>query len=111
MASAFPGWPVVLAPHWITDAGTSGSAPLVAAAMAILSADQRSAHQPPVGPANGLFYYLERAAPASFWDVVSGNNRYLRGVPGHSAKPGYDLASGLGVPQFATLAAELPPPA
>ena len=111
VASAFPGWPVVLAPHWITDAGTSGSAPLVAAAMAILSADQRRTHRPPVGPANGLFYYLDRAAPASFWDVVSGNSRYLRSVPGHSAKPGYDLASGLGVPQFATLAAELPPPA
>lgn len=111
VASQFPGWPVVLAGHWSTDDGTSGSTPLVASAMAILSADQQGQHAPPVGPANGLFYYLERTAPAAFWDVVSGNNRYLAKIPGFQAKAGYDLASGLGVPQFAALAAMLPAPA
>ena len=111
VASQFPGWPVVLAGNWVTDAGTSAAAPLVASAMAILSADQRRLHRPPVGPANGLFYYLARCAPGTIWDLVSGNNGYLRKVPAHNAKRGYDLASGLGVPRFAALTARLPAPA
>ncbi|MGO9906726.1 MAG: hypothetical protein ACLP4R_12915 [Solirubrobacteraceae bacterium] len=110
VASQFPGWPVVLGGNWVTDGGTSGSAPLVATAMAILAADQQQRHQPPVGPSDGLFYYLARTVPANIWDVVSGNNSYLPKVPAFQAKPGYDLASGLGVPQFAALAASLPAP-
>jgi kumamolisin len=109
-ASQFPGWPIVLGGNWVTDGGTSGSAPLLASAMAILAADQKQQHQPPVGPSDGLFYYLARAVPATFWDVVSGNNSYLPRVPAFQAKPGYDLASGLGVPQFAAVAASLPAP-
>ena len=101
---------MVLGGNWTTDAGTSGSAPLVAAAMAILSAGQRRAHRPPVGPANGLFYTLARSTPGTFWDVVSGNNAYLPRVSGYRGKPGYDLASGLGVPQFAAVAARLQAP-
>ncbi len=110
-ASQFPGWPVVLAGHWVTDAGTSGSAPLVASAMAIISANQRHRHRPPVGPANGLLYYEAGRARSSMFDVVSGANRYLHKVQARHAKRGYDLASGLGVPQFALLGAQLPPPA
>jgi hypothetical protein len=111
VASQFPGFPVVLAGHWANDAGTSAAAPLVASAMAILSADQERLGLPPVGPANGLFYYSDRASPATFWDVVNGNNRWSAAAPGHRARRGYDLASGLGVPQFAQLAAALPSPA
>ncbi len=110
VASQFPGWPVVLAGNWVTDSGTSGSAPLVASAMAILSASQQRLHLPPVGPANGLFYDLARCAPATMWDVISGNNGYLPDVRAHRATRGYDLASGLGVPRFALIAAKLPPP-
>ncbi len=110
-ASQFPGWPVVLAGHWVTDAGTSSSTPLVASAMAIVSANQRRRHRPPVGPANGLFYYQSRRAPNTMFDVISGANGYLRNVPARHATRGYDLASGLGVPQFALLQAQLPPPA
>ena len=47
VASQFPGWPVVLAGHWVTDAGTSAAAPLVASAMAILSADQQRRRRRP----------------------------------------------------------------
>ncbi len=107
-ASAFPGWPVSLGGNWETDAGTSASAPLVAAAMAVISADQRRDHQPPLGPTNGLFYYLQRHQPAAFYDIVHGNNGLLRGIPGYVARRGYDLASGLGVPQFAWIARHLP---
>jgi kumamolisin len=107
-ASSFPGWPVVLGGHWVIDAGTSAAAPLVAAAMAVVSADLQRQNLPPVGPADGLFYYLAKCRPSAFWDVVGGNNGYFRKVPARYAKPGYDLASGLGVPQFAQVAQLIP---
>ena len=110
-ASMFPGWPVVLAGHWELDGGTSASTPLAASAFAIISAAQRAAGRPPLGPADGLLYTLDRTAPGTIYDIVSGSNRYYRQIPGYSAKPGYDLASGLGVPQYGQLAAALPPPA
>jgi hypothetical protein len=80
----------------------------VATAMAILSANQRHRHRPPIGPAHGLFCYLARCAPSTIWHVVSANNGYLPTVRAQNAKRGYDLASGLGVPRFAFLAARLP---
>jgi hypothetical protein len=110
-ASNLPGWPVELGGNWTVDGGTSASTPLVATAMAIISAQQQRRHRPPIGPASGLFYYLAKRAPKTMWDVVSGANGYLRKVPARHAKRGYDLASGLGVPQFALVAAALPPAA
>jgi subtilase family serine protease len=109
-ASMLPGWPVVLAGNWIEDAGTSASAPLVASAFAIVSAAQRAARRPPLGPVDGLLYWLRRHRSALLFDIVSGSNRYFRKVPGWTARPGYDLASGVGVPQFERLAAGLPRP-
>lgn len=109
-ASSFPGWPVVLGGNWVVDGGTSAAAPLVASAMAVISANLRRHHLPPIGPADGLFYYLARAQPDSLWDVVQGNNGFFPSIPAHFAKRGYDLASGLGVPQFAQIARHLPPP-
>jgi subtilase family serine protease len=107
-ASTFPGWPVALGGTWLIDGGTSAAAPLVASAMAVLSADLRRRHLPPVGPANGLFYYLARHRPSAFWDVIRGNNGFFANVPAHVARRGYDLASGLGVPQFAEIARVMP---
>ncbi len=109
-ASMLPGWPVVLAGNWVEDAGTSSSAPLLASAFAVLSAAQRRAGLPPLGPVDGLVYHLESTAPQTIFDVTEGNNRFLPRVHAFPAKPGYDLASGLGVPNFAQLAASLPPP-
>ena len=109
-ASLFPAWPVVLAGHWVTDGGTSAATPLLAGAFAVLSARQRAAGLPPLGPVNGLLYALRPANPSTFFDIVSGSNGYSRRVPADAARPGYDLASGLGVPQFASIAASLPPP-
>ena len=107
-ASNFPGWPVALGGTWLIDGGTSAAAPLVASAMAVLSADLRRRHLPAVGPANGLFYYLARHRPSAFWDVIHGNNGFFAKVPAHVARRGYDLASGLGVPQFAEIARVMP---
>lgn len=108
-ASMLPGWPVVTAGNWIEDAGTSASAPLLAAGFATLSARLRAAGQPPLGPVNGLLYALAASGPAPVFDVVSGDNGYLPKVPAQQAGPGYDLASGLGVPRFDQLAGTLGP--
>lgn len=110
-ASNFPGWPIVDGGSWLVDGGTSAAAPLIAGAMAAVSADLRRHHQPPIGPANGLLYYLSSQRSAALWDVVMGNNRYFPTVPGFNAKRGYDLASGVGVPQFASVVRDLPSPA
>jgi subtilase family serine protease len=109
-ASSFPGFPVVLGHNWVVDGGTSGAAPLVASAMAVISANLQRRHLPPVGPANGLFYWLAKHRRGAFWDVVHGNNGFVRKVRPHRAKRGYDLASGLGVPQFARVAGSIPAP-
>ncbi len=110
-ASILPGWPVVTAGNWVQDGGTSASTPLLAAGFATLSARLRAAGLPPLGPVNGLLYALADRGAAPLFDVVSGNNGYEAKVPPQLAGPGYDLASGLGVPRFDQLVAVLPPPA
>jgi kumamolisin len=109
-ASNLPGWPVVFAGNWVGDAGTSAATPLVASAMAIASADQRRHGRPGLGQADGLFYDLQRRAPQTFQDIVKGNNRFRKRIPGFRAKRGYDLTTGLGVPRFDVLASRLPAP-
>ena len=110
-ASNFPGWPIVDGGSWLVDGGTSAAAPLVAGAMAVISADLRRHRLPPIGPANGLLYYLSSQRPSTLWDVIHGNNHFLPTVPGFRAKRGYDLATGVGVLQFPAAARALPPPA
>ncbi|MBD0282739.1 MAG: hypothetical protein ICV69_11175 [Thermoleophilaceae bacterium] len=109
-ASMLPGWPVVLGDNWVEDAGTSASAPLLAGAFAVISARERAAGRPPLGPVNGLLYFLQASVPDAIFDVVSGDNGYDRRVPPLRAGPGYDRASGLGVPRFDRLAVTLPAP-
>jgi subtilase family serine protease len=110
-ASTFPGWPVNIAANWIEDGGTSASSPLVAGAFAVLSARERAAGRPPLGPVDGLLYRLRTRSAGALYDIVSGNNGFDAKVPARVARPGYDLASGLGVPQFGALSGVLPRPA
>jgi subtilase family serine protease len=108
LADIVPGWPDVISATLQTVGGTSGATPLVAAALALVSASERDAGRPSVGLANGWFY---RAAsqPSAFFDVTRGGND-LAGVGCCQASAGYDLASGLGAPNWATLPAMLPKP-
>jgi hypothetical protein len=77
----------------------------------VLSARERASGRPPLGPVNGLLYSLAQTNPAALFDIVAGSNGYNPRVPGINATPGYDMASGLGVPRFDQLAGVLPPPA
>ena len=110
LAAVQPGWPVFLDGTLQSVGGTSGSTPFIAAATALVDAQQLSQHRPRIGLANGWFYRAAQRNPASFYDVTQGNNR-LKLVNCCAATPGYDLASGLGVPDWAVLPNELPDPA
>lgn len=107
LADIVPGWPVVMNGGLQPVGGTSGSTPLTAAATALVSANERQAGRPPIGLANGWFY-AAATQPSTFFDVTTGNND-LAGVGCCTATKGYDSASGLGVPNWATLPAALPP--
>jgi len=108
LADIVPGWPDVLDGTLLPVGGTSGSTPFTAAATALVDGSQHAAGLPAIGLANGWFY---RAAshPGAFFDVTTGNND-LAGVGCCHATVGYDLASGLGVPNWSVLPATLPAP-
>jgi subtilase family serine protease len=108
LADIVPGWPDVIDSKLQTVGGTSGSTPFVAAATALVAASERKAGRPPIGLANGWFYKAASQRLA-FFDVTQGNND-LAGVGCCQANVGYDLASGLGVPNWAVLPATLPSP-
>jgi subtilase family serine protease len=108
LADIVPGWPDVINSTLQTVGGTSGSTPFVAAATALVAAAERNAGRPRVGLANGWFYKAA-SQPLAFFDVTRGNND-LADVGCCQATVGYDPASGLGVPNWATLPATLPKP-
>jgi subtilase family serine protease len=108
LADIVPGWPDVINSTLLTVGGTSGSTPLEAAATALVDASQRKAGRPPVGVANG-WLYKAASQKSAFFDITQGNND-LAGVGCCHATVGYDLASGLGVPNWAVLPVTLPPP-
>jgi hypothetical protein len=59
--------------------------------------------------ANGWFYTAAVSSSSTFYDITEGNND-LAAVGCCTAAVGYDPASGLGVPDWATLQATLPAP-
>jgi subtilase family serine protease len=84
---------------WYPTCGTSEAAPEFAGIVAL--ADQVAGH--PLGVINAYLYRLLARHALGIVDVVSGNNTVsfsqggrLRTVRGFRARPGYDLASGVG---------------
>ena len=108
LADIVPGWPDVINGTLQPVGGTSGSTPFTAAATALVDGSQRNAGSPRIGLANAWFYQAVSHSGA-FYDITDGNND-LAGVGCCQATIGYDLASGLGVPNWAVLPATLPPP-
>ncbi len=91
---------------WQAFGGTSTSAPLWAAVLALADAD-KTCDGSSVGFANPALYRLG-AAPGYFNDITSGNNDFT-GLEGQHfpAGVGYDMATGLGTPDATALAAGL----
>jgi subtilase family serine protease len=101
---------------WYPTCGTSEATPLFAGVVAL--ADQIAGH--PLGLINPMLYKLSAAHRFGIVDVVKGNNTvsFLQNgehtVPGFAARPGYDLASGVGTVNawyFAYQLANKPQPA
>ena len=89
---------------WMAFGGTSGAAPLWAAAATLLNGNCGSGRR--IGFANPALY----SAAGALHDVTSGNNDALNTNAGaYSATVGYDLATGLGTPDVAALAPVLCP--
>jgi subtilase family serine protease len=84
-------------------AGTSSGSPQWAAITAL--ADQAAGHR--LGFLNPTLYVIGVAVTNynfAFHDITSGNNAWdVTGVPGYSAAPGWDPATGLGSPRAANL--------
>jgi subtilase family serine protease len=76
---------------WTVVGGTSEAAPLFAGMVAL--AAQRAKHR--LGAINPLLYSLATRPNSGIVDVRSGDNSYAD-VTGYTARPGYDLATGLG---------------
>jgi len=84
---------------WYPTCGTSEATPLFAGIVAL--ADQVAGH--PLGVINPSLYRLSASRAPGIVDVVSGNNTVsfsqggaLHTIRGFAARPGYDLASGVG---------------
>jgi subtilase family serine protease len=110
MYQSFPGQPA----GWYPACGTSEATPEFAGIVAL--ADQVAGHS--IGLINPYLYEMSHYHAAGIVDVLSGNNtvRFRQGgrwhvVAGYAARPGYDLATGVGtvnarlfVPELACLA-------
>ena len=106
--SSYPGD----AAGWHLTCGTSESSPLLSGIVAL--ADQVAGH--PLGLINPTLYALSAAHAPGLVDVTEGNNTVsftqgadstLTTVPGYPARPGYDLASGVGTINAAYFVPEL----
>jgi len=99
-----PGAPV----GWQAVGGTSGAAPAWAAMIALTNASARCGGVP-IGFANPALYHAAATAYSSdFNDVTSGNNDMTGLNAGmFPAGSGYDMATGLGTPNAAALAATM----
>ncbi len=112
MAGPTPGIPIVLNGQIINSGGTSQSSPMLAAAFGLLSTREVQRGRAPIGFANPWLYEAVKRHPATVYDVTIGENQFaipysLNGtnVPACcQAGLGYDMATGLGVPNWNQLA-------
>ena len=103
---SFPGIPA----GWYPTCGTSEATPLFSGIVAL--ADQVAGHA--LGLINPALYLMSAAHLPGVVDVTSGNNTVTFSqngqtytVQGYSARPGYDLASGVGTVNGAAFVPEL----
>ena len=104
---------------WAPVVGTSAAAPLVAVGLANVNAALTARGMSPIDNAGGSMdvhsIVYNPSYRSAFTDVVYGNND-LQGLGGWDALTGYDMVTGMGVPNFSTLAdlliaAQTPAPA
>lgn len=105
-ADILTGYSIYYNRRWSIFGGTSAAAPTWAALAALANASVACSGKT-VGFANPALYQAARNDYGTYFnDVTSGNNSY-GGIGGFSAAAGYDMASGLGSPKGAAVAAAL----
>jgi len=95
-----PSWIKFLG-NWTYADGTSGSSPVFGAMLLLVDQARKAQGKPPVGFINSLIYQ-HAATRAAFRDIVD------QGYGGCATSAGYDLATGIGSPKAAELAAAIP---
>jgi subtilase family serine protease len=101
----------LLGPGWYVVGGTSEASPLTAGIVSL--ADQVAGHG--LGQINQALYEMGDGSGSGLQDVTLGNNGVMwtdshgnmHTLPGFTAGPGYDLASGLGTPYAPRFIAQL----
>ena len=116
-ADESPGYPIVCssgvqgcpksAPSISFVGGTSAAAPLVAGMIALWTQQAKQQGSPRPGFLPPLMYALASSHPSAFIDVTLGSNA-LFGGSCCRARPGFDLATGIGSPLANEIAASLP---
>jgi hypothetical protein len=105
-ADILTGYSIFYSRHWTVFGGTSAAAPTWAALAALANASVACTGKS-IGFANPALYQAARTDYGTYFnDVTSGNNSF-GGLSGFSAAGGYDMASGLGSPKGAAVAAAL----
>ena len=90
--------------------GTSAGAPQWAAIVALANELRGRQAKPPLGLVAPALYALARDTRLyhqDFHDIVIGDNALAEVLPGFSARPGYDLPTGLGTPDVGQLVPDL----
>jgi subtilase family serine protease len=117
-ADASPGYAIICS-HSVQDCGpspgqtiafvggTSAAAPLVAGMIALWDQQAQRSGLPKPGFVPPLLYSVAQHTTGSLLDITAGNNIVFSGVNCCQAKPGFDLASGLGSPLANQIAAQL----
>ena len=100
--SAHDSYAIISGGHVLLVGGTSAATPVFAGILALLNQYVQSGG---VGNINPNLYRLAQSTPAMFHDIVAGSNMVpceaespdcVKGQLGYNARPGYDLATGLG---------------
>ena len=113
-ASSYNGYLVVFDGDGFVFGGTSAGTPAFAGMLALIL---QSTNQTALGNVNRLLYPLAQTNPEAFHDIAVGNTRVpcaagskdcTAGTIGYDAKPGFDMATGLGSVDFERLLAAWP---
>ena len=90
--------------------GTSASAPIFSAIVALLNTAQIELTGKPLGFLNPFLYQMYANKPSAFHDITIGDNKCTENgcaatCQGYECAPGWDPVSGLGTPNFAEMLA------
>ena len=100
VAAGSTGGLIILNGGQYTSGGTSWSSPVWAGFCALMNQVRAGASLPAIGGLGPYIYPL--IGTSNFRDITSGNNN-ANGLTGYSASAGYDLCTGIGVPNVAQL--------